>query len=514
MAALLISCGGGPPPPREYPAIGSQGEESRGPTAREPLRGEPLEVLQRSGSALVTIRVAFDVGSADDPAGREGVTNLTARLLVEGGAGELTYRELTERLYPMAGRLSAHVGRDQTVFVGQVHRDHLDDFYELFRDVLLRPALSRTDFERVRQQVRTELTLDLLRSDDEALGKEVLQSMLYAGHPYGHPVLGSATGLSRLRVDDVRAHRRRVFCAGRATVGVAGDVDAAFARQLVSDISVLRGGSCEGRPQLAAPTIPDGRRVLIVDKPEARAVAVSMGLPYGVRRDHPDYPALVLVASWLGQHRQFVGRLMQAIRGQRGLNYGDYAYAEHFTQEGWSRLALMNDARRQQYFSIWLRPLRPETAHFAIRLAVRELERLVENGLDQDELDRIRTFATRNLSLSFQTESRRLGAAIDDGYYGMNEAHANRLRRDWAVLTPESMTAAIQRHLDPSRLQIAIVAADGADLAERLVADEPSPVTYRSAVGEEVLAEDEEIVSFGLGLDAEDVRVVPLEELF
>ncbi|MBN8734242.1 MAG: hypothetical protein J0L64_27140, partial [Acidobacteria bacterium] len=41
----------------------------------------------------------------------------------------------------------------------------------------------------------------------EAFGKEVLQSMLYEGHPYGHPELGTEASLARIGVDDVRAHR-------------------------------------------------------------------------------------------------------------------------------------------------------------------------------------------------------------------------------------------------------------------------------------------------------------------
>ena len=39
-------------------------------------------------------------------------------------------------------------------------------------------------------------------------------------------------------------------------------------------------------------------RVLIVHKPSANAVAVSMGFATDVTRDHDDYPALLLAAAW------------------------------------------------------------------------------------------------------------------------------------------------------------------------------------------------------------------------
>ena len=48
---------------------------------------------------------------------------------------------------------------------------------------------------------------------------------------------------------------------------------------------------------------------------------------------------------------------MQDLRGKRGLNYGDYSYIEDFIQEGMSTFPVPNNPRRQQYFSIWIRPV-------------------------------------------------------------------------------------------------------------------------------------------------------------
>ncbi|MGE0790481.1 MAG: M16 family metallopeptidase [Sandaracinaceae bacterium] len=516
-ALVLGSCGGSQSGPREYPRMTEDGQgQSRdaAPLPREALADAPRLVTEPSASSIVTLRVAFDAGSASDPAGREGITMVTARTMAEGGAGELSFAELSRRLYPMAGTISAQVSRDETVFIGQVHADHLDAFYELFRDVLTRPRLSEEDFERVRDQVMNELAVDLRSSNDEALGKEALELALYEGHPYGHPAEGTVAGLRRLRIDDVRAHRDQELCAGRATIGIAGSVPEGFAQRMERDLSRLSSGACVGRQALPAPPSHEGPRVFLVHKPDAQAVAVSMGFAYDVRRDHPDYPAMVLAAAWLGQHRQFIGRLMQAIRGERGLNYGDYAYAEEFTQEGWSRFPVTNDARRQQHFSIWLRPLRPETAHFAIRLAVRELDRLVREGLTREQLDHVRTFLTQYYALYTQTASRRLGYAMDDAFYASSPAYVERLRAGWAELTPESLHEAIRRHLDPSRLTIAIVASDANELADAIASDAASPITYATTVSAEVTAEDREIVGYPLHIPRERIRIVPVSQLF
>ncbi|MCC6874581.1 MAG: insulinase family protein [Sandaracinaceae bacterium] len=517
LALLVIACGPGAAAPAEYPRLprpAGQAPRTDAEPEREPLAAGARLITQRSASPIVTFRVVFSAGSAADGPGREGITMLTARLMAEGGAGELSYAELSQRLYPMAARLDVHVGRDQTAFVGQVHRDHLEEFYSLFRDVLSRPRMAQGDFTRIRDQMRHALTVELRGADDEELGKETLQAMLYEGHPYGHPALGTEAGLARIQVDDARAHRGRVLCAGRSLAGIAGDVPEGFEQRVQRDVDAIRSASCVGRETLPAPPRVEAPRIWIVHRPEAAATAVSMGFPIEVTRDHPDYPALVLATAWLGQHRQFVGRLMQAIRGERGLNYGDYAYPEHFTQMGWTRFPVTNDARRQQYFSIWLRPLRPDQAHFAIRLAVRELRRLHERGLSEEELTSVRNFADAYFALNLQTAAQRLGYAIDDAFYGVDRPYLERLRAAWSALTREELDAVIRRHLDPSRLQIAIVAADAEALADRLAQETESPITYRSSVPARVLEEDREIVGYRLGIARERIRVVPAAELF
>ena len=78
----LTSCGGSSPPPREYPHL-DEGQGGDTPAqqilAREGLRDGPVMVVQRNESPVVTFRVAFDAGSAEDEPGRApGVQPSTA----------------------------------------------------------------------------------------------------------------------------------------------------------------------------------------------------------------------------------------------------------------------------------------------------------------------------------------------------------------------------------------------------------------------------------------------------
>ncbi len=505
LIALLVSslaaCASAPKPVVEVPS---------GPP---PLAAERLHVRTSAGP-IVELRVMFEAGSADDPKGREGLTYVTVASMLEGGAAGLSYSERVRRLFPMAAEISGHVERSQVVFTARVHRDHLAEFYPLFRDLLLRPELAEADFSRVRARTLSGLTQDLRGADDESLGKEVLQWMLYEGHPFGHPEIGTESGLSNLTAPELPQHYERILCDRRMHVALSGPVDDAFTAQLAKDFGALTSPSCSAATPPPAPLPQTTRRVWLVEKADARSVAMSMGVPINVTRSHPDYPALMLAAAYLGQHRTFAGRMMQKMRADRGLNYGDYAYAEHFVQDGYTRFPLPNVGRKQQYFSLWIRPVQPEQAHFALRMAVREFEQVVQGGIPESDFERIQRFADRYFALFAQTEQQRLGNQLDDVFYGNQGPYLDVLREKIRGLTREQVNAAMKRHLDPEKLQMALVVSAGEKFKEQLIAGKPSPIVYTSEKPPEILEEDKLILDHPLSLSEAQIKVLPVADVF
>jgi zinc protease len=478
-----------------------------------PLPADRLQVLKNT-RPVVELRVVFEAGSADDPAGHEGLAALTQATMLEGRAGGLSYAERERKLFPMAAEIEGFVERQQTTFTARVHKDHVSAFYPLFRDLLAAPAFDVIDFERVRARNLSALTKDLRGADDERLGKELLQAMLFEGHPFGVPVLGTERGIKASNNHDARAFWQHALCAGRVRAVVSGDVSEQLASDLSHDLGALGGAACTDGPALSSPTTPDNRRMWVVDKPEAQSVAISLGVNIDVTRAHPDYAALMLATAYLGQHRTFAGRLMQKLRADRGLNYGDYAYAEHFVQDGGSRFPLPNVARRQQYFSIWLRPVPPDRAHFALRMAVRELESFVRDGISVQDFARIKHFAEQYFLLFAQTEQERLGELLDDAFYGTTGPYLDKLCAQFHALTRDDVNQAIRRHLHPERLQIALVAANAAQLADNIVGNVPSPITYQAEKAPEILAEDKQIEVYPVGVARDMISILPLAHVF
>jgi zinc protease len=474
--------------------------------------GVATSLLPSPASPLVALRVQFRAGSIDDPAGREGQNALTAMMVGQGGTGDLSYKDVVDRLYPMAASIEVLPDREVTTFVGEVHRDHLKAFYDLFTALLLKPRFDPADLARHRDLLVAGIETNLRGADDETLGKDTLQSLMYRGHPYGRLDIGTVQGLKAITLDDVRAHYKKMYTRGRVVVGAAGGYPDGMIASIREDFGTLPPGEA-GRAALPPPRTIEGMEVVIVEKPTP-ATAISIGFPLALTRAGGDFYALMVANSAFGEHRTFNGRLQNRMRAARGLNYGNYSYIENFLQDGGSTFPLPNTPRRQQHFSIWIRPVAPHNAGFALRQAVRELRLLVEQGLTAEEFEATRKYLLNYSRLWTQSLSRRLGTRMDSEFYG-TDFFIDRIQKELPRLRLEDVNGAVKRHLRHTGLAVAIVTGDAAGLRDLLLSGKPTPIVYQTpTTSEELLKEDREIEAFPLPLDPDRVRIVPAREMF
>ncbi|HEX8118913.1 MAG TPA: pitrilysin family protein [Pyrinomonadaceae bacterium] len=468
-------------------------------------------VLEPSQSPLVSFRLLFMTGSASDPAGKEGVAALTAAMLSEGGSRAMPYEQIVEAFYPMATGFGSQVDKEMTVFAGTTHVDNLEKYYGIIRDMLLDPGFREDDFKRLKDDAVTYLKTSLREGNDEELGKEYLYNIIYAGHPYGHNNTGTVSSLEKLTLDDVRNFYRENYTRANLVLGLAGGYPADFAERVGADFAKLPAGS-GAQKKYAQPKVAPGMRVEII-KRETRATAISMGFPIPVNRSHKDWPALALVASYLGQHRSSVSHLYQRLREARGLNYGDYAYVEYFPRGMYQFTPDPNLGRSSQIFQIWIRPVEPQNSHFALRAALYEYDKLVREGMPQKDFEAIRQFLVKYANVLTSTQGARLGYALDSRYYGTPEYTAF-MRERLSKLTLADVNRAIKQYLNPGNMRVVVITKDAEGLRDAIVKGAPSPITYNSPKPEEILAEDKVIEKYKVPVRPDQVVIVPVDKVF
>lgn len=196
--------------------------------------GLEVLLLPDRHAPLVTVSVSYQVGSADEPPDRLGLSHLCEHLMFRG---------------------SKHVGGSHGGALseaGDVHHNgattfHRTSYFETVPNVnlatalwlesdrmgFLGDALDQDKLAAEREVVKNERR-QLFDAAPYGLAEERLWHALFpAPHPYHGLVIGSPAHLDRVTLADVRAFLRRFYTPRNATLTLVGDFEPARARALV-----------------------------------------------------------------------------------------------------------------------------------------------------------------------------------------------------------------------------------------------------------------------------------------
>jgi zinc protease len=349
-------------------------------------------------------------------------------------------------------------------------------------------------------------------SSDEELGKELLNQSIYTKHPYGHPNEGTVPGNQSLTLQNVKDFYQHQFTRGNVVVGVAGNYSSELIQQIKKDFATLPAGNSE-ELKLPTPAKIEGLHVVMVEKKTA-STAFSMGFPLPFTRSDEDFYPMMIMNSWLGQHRTSVSHLYQVMREARGLNYGDYSYIEHFAFGGRNFQPPPNYARHHQIFQIWIRPVPNAARHFALRQAMRELQMLIDHGMTKEQFDAQKSFLLNYIVSLAQSNSEQLGYALDDVFYKLPKPFLQQVKTKVEAATLEQVNSAIKKYLNSKNMIIAVVTEDADSFKKALVENTPSPMHYDSPKSQEIMEEDKQIMNYPLEIRPENVTIIPVDKIF
>jgi zinc protease len=464
---------------------------------------------------VVSIQLWVQAGSQDDPPGKEGLAALTASMVAEASTKHRAYDEILRALFPMAGSYGSSVDREMTILGGRAHRDQAARFARLLVEAAAEPAFSPEDFERLRAAAISSIENGLRFESGEDLAKAALWERVFRTTRYAHVEMGTVAALRALTLDDVKAFHARHWTRNGVVLGIGGGYEPTLPDIISSALAArLQAGERPTHAELK-PAPVHGRHAVLIDNPSATGTSISFGTPVSVRRGQREFYALWIANSWLGEHRNSTSHLYQVIREARGLNYGNYSYIEAFPRGGRRSMPPTGVGRSHQLFEVWIRTISNENAPFAIRAALREVESLAKNGLTKEQFESTRDFLKGYSTHFAESTYDRLGYAIDDRFYAV-DGHLGRFRAMLDEITHEEVNAAIRKHMRTEDLVFTAVTGDAAGLWKALTSGDPTPVVYPPGIqkGPEILAEDEAIARWPLGIPQANVSIVPVDSMF
>ncbi|MEJ2671870.1 MAG: pitrilysin family protein [Deltaproteobacteria bacterium] len=411
--------------------------ENRVLGTRQQLSNHLVWLFSRQGELpLVTMELLIKAGTLKDPPGKAGLANLTASLLVNGTKSRSSAR-IARELDFMGARLSASGGDDFATVSLSVLKKDLGPALNLFRDILLNPTFPVPEMRRKVSQFKAALVSQ--EDDPGVVASRAFAKHLYGPFPYGHPILGSAQGLSAItRMDLVRFHRQ-YYRPNNAVLSLVGDLTLKEARRWVAKI--FGDWAAAPLPATQLPAIPPltQRREVVIDKDISQANIVLGNL--GITRRNPDFYAFQVMNYILGGGG-FASRLMDDIRVNRGLAYSVYSSFSPGLAPG--------------PFAVALETKNP-SADQAIRQVVAQLQRIRTQPVTLEELQNAKSYLVGSFPRKMDSMFKRAWLLGYVEVYGLGLDYPWRYPELIQHLQPADIQQVAQKYIHPEKYLLVIV---------------------------------------------------------
>lgn len=386
---------------------------------------------------VVSLQMAFRGGTATDPVGKEGLSQMVAALLDEG-AGNLESQAFQRRLEDYAIRLGFSAATDSFGANFTTLTEHRAVAFDMLRLALIAPRFDQGPRERVASQMLSAIKAGA--ENPRRIGTELWYRVMYPDHPYGRPAQGTARSVGRIEKHDLETYVRQRFGRDRMFVAVVGDITAADLRPLL-DIA-FSGLPAKTEP-IAVPKVAAAAKgdVYVVQKNIPQSV-VTFGHG-GIARQDPDYYVAYVLNNILGGGG-LTSRLMEEARDKRGLVYSIYSSLVPYDDS-----AVISGGAAT----------RNERVADTIEIVRKEWARLRDEGVTADELADAKTFLTGSFLTQISSSGRMASLLLGIQLEELGIDYIDQRNKYIESVTADDIRRVAQRLLEPGKLSFVVVGA-------------------------------------------------------
>lgn len=410
---------------------------SGAPTAQIPALHVPVErlaldcgavllVSPRASAPIVAVQAHVRGGPALDPEGLEG-TAFLAGTLADQGTRVHDEEAIAEVLEPAGGELAG----DASGLSGSIVTGEWELLVDLLCEMLISPTYPTVEVERQKTRLLDRLTVE--RDDPRAQGGKLFRKLVYGDHWLGRAAYGSLASVARITPKDLRAYHAKNWVARRGVIAVCGDVDAKAVKRRFD--RALRAWP-KGEPLATKPpALPPRATRVGVFTAKRQQVHLFLG-HLGIKRNDPDYAALVVMDHILGTGPGFTNRISRRLRDEQGL-----AYSVSANIHGSAGLL-------PGMFTAYI-GTSPQHVATALKGFIEEIRRIQDEPVGAAEIELAKSYLIGSFPLGFERASRRASYLVSAEVHGFPPDNLQRLLAEFAAVTPKDVQRVARAHLFP-----------------------------------------------------------------
>ena len=379
-----------------------------------------------------TIGIWVENGSRYEEPGENGVSHFVEHLLFKG-TKKRTAAQIAEQMDAVGGVLNAFTGKEYTCYYAKVLGEDLPMATELLADLFLESVFDPDEIDRERQVVLQEISQAEDTPDDFI--HDLFNLHYWQGHPLALPIFGSVETVNAINREALVSFMADRYRAGRVFIAAAGAVDHA---RLMRDCDRLFGSIAgDGRPE---PTSPPQERVVVLNENKKLEQAhLCIGAP-GLRQTAPNRYAAYVLNTALGGGMS--SRLFQEVREKRGRVYSIYSFMSAFLDCG--------------YFAVYA-GTNPEWVDEVVEVTLKEIKKVVRDGLAPEELARAKSQLKGNMLLGMESTESRMNRVARNEIYFRRDIPIDELGREIEKVTNDQVVELASSCFKPERMGMVLL---------------------------------------------------------
>ena len=399
----------------------------------ERIISEPLDHVRS-----VAVGYWIGAGSRDEDAAEAGVSHFIEHMLFKG-TERYSATDIAEIFDGMGGELNAATSREHTLVFARVPDHHLELAMDVMGEMVFAPAFPELDAER-------EVVLEEIAMYEDApqeLVHDLIAEAIFADHPLGRPVIGTADVISSIPRDSIARYHDTMYVPGNIVVAAAGNIEHERVVELVERALEQRNGGREQHVNMRPPLVQAPPPRLRFQRKETEQYHVCLGAPGISRSDRRRFAASLLDAILGGSASS---RLFQEIREKRGMAYAVYSFVSQYTDTG--------------QIGIYL-GTREDNLAEALAIAAEQIADIAAGNLPDRELERAKENLKGRILLSMESTSTRMNRLGKSLITDSELLSLDRIVAEIDAVEKASVSELAAALLAPERLSAACIGPDG-----------------------------------------------------
>ena len=265
---LLAGCAGSGSRSGEPSRAGAAEADLPAPSRQTLRNGMRLIVQEHRASDIVAIYLFVGTGSRYEAPDQLGYAHFQEHMLFKG-TDKFGPGYIDRTVEGVGGRSNAVTSFDYTTFYLILPTDATATGVELLADMAFRSAFAPAEVAREREVIFEEARIE--QDNPRTAIVRQLYALVFAGHPYGRPVLGTRETMSAATQERLRAFNRRWYVPDNMTLVVAGPVDPGAIRAIAERTFGRMPATGYKSPPLIAPRSLRGAVRRTVERDEQQA---------------------------------------------------------------------------------------------------------------------------------------------------------------------------------------------------------------------------------------------------